>query len=84
MNYREKMRKFIECPQFGNLGYGRWSALNIEQRELIKRLLDEMDSFDEAYQSLYLKNKKLKSIIKTLIKEYNLSPTEYVKELIDD
>lgn len=84
MNYREKMRKSIECPQFGNLGYGRWGALNIEQRELIKRLLDEMDSFDEAYQRLYLKNKKLKSIIKTLIKEYNLSPTEYVKELIDD
>ena len=43
MNYRDKMREYIKCPQLGNTHYGKWGALNIEQRVLIKRLLDEMD-----------------------------------------
>lgn len=46
MNYREKIRKAIECPQFGNNGYGEWGALKYYQRVLIKRLLDDIDSAD--------------------------------------
>ena len=34
------------------------------------------------YKKLKQDNKQLKSIIKTLIKEYDLYPTEYVKNLI--
>ena len=60
MNYREKIRKAIECPQFNNTRYGEWGALNLEQRKYIKRLLDELDSADNYIKNLYLENQKLK------------------------
>lgn len=63
MNYREKMRKAIECPQFGNEAYGEWGILNLEQRKYIKRLLDELDSADNCVKRLYLKNRKQKEVI---------------------
>ena len=61
MNYREKIRKAIECPQFGNETYGEWGALRLEQRVLIKRLLDELDSDDNYFKKVYLENKQLKN-----------------------
>ena len=60
MNYREKIRKAIECPQFGNETYGEWGALTLEQRKYIKRLLDELDSADNYLKRVYLENKQLK------------------------
>ncbi len=61
MNYREKIRKAIECPQLNNVvRYGEWGALNLEQRKYIKRLLDEVDSVDDYYKRVYLENKELK------------------------
>lgn len=45
MNYREQIRKAIDCPQFGG-SYGEWGALRFEQRAKIKRLIDELDSAD--------------------------------------
>lgn len=63
MNYREKIRKAIECPQFGYTHYGEFGALKLEQRNLIKRLLDELDSADDCVKKLYLKNIKYKEII---------------------
>ena len=61
MNYREKIRKAIECPQLNNVvRYGEWGALNLEQRKYIKRLLDEVDSADDYYKRVYLENKELK------------------------
>lgn len=58
MNYRERIRKAIECPQFGGSAYGEWGALTLEQRKLIKRLLDELDTADAAYKDLYIRNRK--------------------------
>ena len=60
MNYREKIRKAIECPQFGNETYGGWGILNLEQRKFIKRLLDELDRADNYLKKVYLENKQLK------------------------
>ena len=60
MNYRERIRKWIECPQFSNETYGEWGALNLEQRKYIKRLLDELDRADNYIKSVYLENKQLK------------------------
>lgn len=60
MNYREKIRKAIECPQFGNETYGEWGALTLEQRKFIKRLLDELDRADNYLKKVYLENKQLK------------------------
>jgi len=78
MNYRERMRKAVECPQFGNIDYGEWGSLNLIQRKDIKRLLDEMDRADEYIKTLYFKNENLQSkidkaneIIKDWHQEYN-------------
>ena len=60
MNYRDKIRKYIECPEFGNSSYGAWGSLRIEQRRNIKRLLDELDSADDYIKKLYKENKQLK------------------------
>lgn len=60
MNYREKKRKAIECPQLNNTRYGEWGALTLEQRKYIKRLLDELDSADNYLKKVYLENKQLK------------------------
>ena len=59
MNYRDKIRKSIECPQFGNSSYGEWGALRIEQRRNIKRLLDELDSADNYIVKIYKEKQEL-------------------------
>lgn len=74
MNYREKIRKAIECPQFGNETYGELGILNLTQRKYIKRLLDELDNADNFVKKLYFENKQLKdklSKIETLIINHN-------------
>lgn len=60
MDYRERIRKAIECPQFGNERYGEWGALNLEKRILIKRLLDELDRADNYVKRFYKENEDLK------------------------
>lgn len=67
MNYREKIRRAIRCPQFGNAGYGEWGALDLEKRKYIKRLLDELDRADNYVKRLYLKNKKQQEVINKAI-----------------
>lgn len=59
MNYREKIRKAIACPQFGDETWGEWGILNLEQRRYIKRLLDELDRADNYFKRVYLENKEL-------------------------
>jgi DNA replication initiation complex subunit (GINS family) len=79
MNYRERIRKSIECPQFGNETYGEWGALNLEQRKYIKRLLDELDRADNYIESVYLENEQLKdnwNKLKEYIKETKLKEFE--------
>lgn len=60
MNYREKIRKAIECPQFGNTNYGEWGALRLDQRKYIKRLLDDLDGADAYVLQLCKENQQLK------------------------
>ena len=61
MNYREKIRKAIECPQLGNETYGEFGILDFTQRKYIKRLLDELDNADNFVKKLYFENKQLKN-----------------------
>lgn len=73
MNYRERIRKAIECPQVNNTRYGEWGASTLEQRKYIKRLLDELDSADNYIKKLYFENRKRKEVIDkamNLIKQY--------------
>lgn len=60
MNYREKIRKAIACPQFGDVNYGEWGTLTLIQRRYIKELLDELDRADNYSKNLYFENKRLK------------------------
>lgn len=59
MNYREKLRKAVECPQFGNINYGEYGALRLDQRKNIKRLLDEMDRADEVVKHQFFEIERL-------------------------
>lgn len=77
MNYREKIRKAIECPQFGNEAYGEWGALNLEQRKYIKRLLDELDRADNYFKRLYFENKQLKEEYNKIQKAYESTFSDY-------
>lgn len=62
MNYRDKIRKYIECPELGNYSYGEWGSLRIDQRRNIKMLLDELDMADDYIKKLYKENQKLKEM----------------------
>lgn len=66
MDYREKIRKAIECPRFGNERYGEWGALSLNKRILIKRLLDELDSADNCFKRFYKENEELKKQLEYL------------------
>ena len=73
MNYRDKIRKAIECPQFGYDHYGEWGALRLDQRKHIKRLLDELDSADAYILKLQEENRQLIEYLKEQINECKLS-----------
>lgn len=89
MNYREKIRKAIECPQFNNTRYGEWGVLNLEQRKYIKRLLDELEHADNYIKKLYLENQKQKEVIDkikdllTIKKLRCLNENDYILNVLD-
>ena len=60
MNYREKMREYLKEPNEIYNHYGKWGILNREQRDLITRLLNEMDGADNYIIKLQQENARLK------------------------
>ena len=78
MNYREKMREYLKEPNEICNHYGKWGILNREQRDLITRLLNEMDGADNYIIKLQQENARLKDKIKTAF-EYvdGLTPAGY-------
>jgi hypothetical protein len=76
MNYREKMREYLKEPNFLNHHqYGKWGILNREQRQMITRLLDEMDRADIYIKELFFKNEVYENMRKELI--------EYIHDKFD-
>ena len=67
MNYREKMREYLKEPNEICNHYGKWGILNREQRDLITRLLNEMDGADNYIIKLQQENARLKEIENKLI-----------------
>lgn len=88
MNYKEKMRKAIECPQFGDLNYGEWGILTLEQRQLIRRLLDESDRADSHIKEIYRQNLIMEHYLELIYDigyDYDgLNDKESLKGLIDE
>lgn len=78
MNYREKVRKAIECPQFGNTYYGEWGALRLDQRRYIKRLLDDLKGADVYILKLYKEKQELKEQLEASEKARK-EAIEYIK-----
>ena len=63
MNYREKMREYLKEPNEICNHYGKWGILNREQRDLITRLLNEMDGADNYIKKIQQENARLKDKI---------------------
>ena len=78
MNYREKMREYLKEPNEICNHYGKWGILNKEQRDLITRLLNEMDGADNYIIKLQQENARLKDKINMAIKYYELNQQECV------
>ncbi len=59
MNYREKMKEYLKEPDEYSSHYGKWGILNKEQRDLIKRLLNEMDNADDVIRQQFFEIENL-------------------------
>ena len=89
MNYREKMREYLKEPNEICNHYGKWGILNKEQRDLITRLLNEMDGADNYIIKLQQENARLKDKLNKIndllnepIFEYNNIPCNIENEII--
>ena len=89
MNYREKMKEYLKEPNEICNHYGKWGILNREQRDLITRLLNEMDGADNYIIKLQQENARLKDklnkindLLNELIFEYDNIPCNIENEII--
>lgn len=48
----DKIKEYIKCPQFGDLDYGKWGALRLEQREAYKHLIDIVEGQEQEIEKL--------------------------------
>lgn len=81
MNYREKMKEYLKEPDEHSSQWGRWGILNKEQRDLIKRLLREMDSADVVIKNQFEENEKLKELCNKYEEEHNTTFEEWKKDI---
>ena len=81
MNYREKMKEHLKEPDEHSSQWGRWGILNKEQRDLIKRLLREMDSADVVIKNQFEENEKLKELCKKYEEEHKTTFEEWKKTI---
>lgn len=89
MNYREKMKEYLKEPNEICNHYGKWGILNKEQRDLITRLLNEMDGADNYIIKLHQENARLKDKLNKIndllnepIFEYDNIPCNIENEII--
>lgn len=67
---KEKIKEYIKCPQFGDLEYGKWGTLTLEQRVAFRDLISLIEDQDKIIEGMYRNND---SAIKLLnkVKELN-------------
>ena len=83
MNYREKMREYLKEPNEICNHYGKWGILNREQKDLITRLLNEMDGADNYIKKMQQENARLKDKIDKAV-EYIKNIDKFEERLNDD
>ena len=76
------MREYLKEPNEYSSQYGKWGILNSEQRQLINRLLNEMDNADIVIKKQYEEKQQLISFLEDKIKEYKEYIDTYKKEKI--
>lgn len=65
----DKIKEYIKCPQFGDLEYGKWGALRLEQREAYKHLIDIIEGLEQEIENLKRINEEHKKLNGELRKE---------------
>ena len=65
----DKIKEYIKCPQFGDLEYGKWGALRLEQREAYKHLIDIIEGLEQEMENLKKINEEHKKLNGELRKE---------------
>ena len=83
VNYREKMREYLKKTNEIWNNYGKWGILNKEQRDLITRLLNEMDGANNYITNLQQENARLKDKIDKAV-EYIKNIDKFEETLNDD
>lgn len=48
---KDKIREYIACPEFGDDHYGKWGALRLDQRDCIRRLLEENEMYERIIKA---------------------------------
>lgn len=86
MNYREKMKEYLKEPNEICNHYGKWGILNKEQRDLITRLLNEMDEADNYIKKMKQENARLKENNMSMQEEMarTWGKADLYKEVIDE
>ena len=75
------MKEYLKEPDEHSSQWGRWGILNKEQRDLIKRLLREMDSADVVIKNQFEENEKLKELCNKYEEEHNTTFEEWKKTI---
>ena len=77
----KEIKEFIRCPQFGDTYYGKWGALPIEVRQVVKQLISINECMDELLKGKLFRIEKAICFLNT---EYNTytSGEEWRKALI--
>ena len=73
------MREYLKEPNDYSSQYGKWGILNIEQRQLITRLLDEMDRADVVIKKQYEEKQHLIKYLEHRINLCNRDIEEFNK-----
>ena len=81
----EEIREYVNCPQFGDLEYGKWGALRLDQRTIIKGLCEWaiyleklVDEYNIEDNKIKRESRKYAKNIKVLLKELKKVWLKYI------
>ena len=95
----EKIKEYTKCPQFGDLNYGEWGTLRIEQRQAYRDLIDIIEGMEQEIERINKENNDLRKLYQRTYKhlfeigndelaryfqaQIDECPTFYVEPIID-
>lgn len=79
----DEIRENISCPQFGDNHYGKWGALNLEQRKKIKYLLNKIDNL-EMIEKEYIQLQSNWNSLREWLEDYLERNEKWFKQELSD